>query len=93
MTATTPVLRTTLRAETRTRCARSDGRLAPGANVVERDLSDTSASAAPAPRGALGLQAEGLFRLEPQRGFFVADLTVTEARELYPRSARWRRWR
>jgi DNA-binding GntR family transcriptional regulator len=88
MTATaTPVLRTTLRAETRdaVRARILDGRLAPGANVVERDLSDTlGVSRTPLREALLGLQAEGLLRLEPQRGFFVADLTVTEARELYP---------
>ena len=32
----------------------------------------------------LGLETEGLLRAEPGRGFFVSDLSVEEARELYP---------
>jgi DNA-binding GntR family transcriptional regulator len=81
-----PVLRTTLRAETRdaVRARIVDGSLPPGANVVERDLSAAlGVSRTPLREALLGLQAEGLLRLEPQRGFFVAGLTVDEARELY----------
>ena len=87
MTAVAPVLRTTLRAETRdaVRARILDGRLPPGANVIERDLSESlGVSRTPLREALLGLQAEGLLRLEPQRGFFVAPLTVAEARELYP---------
>lgn len=87
MTSDAPVLRTTLRAETREaiRARIVDGRLPPGANVVERDLSETlGVSRTPLREALLGLQAEGLLSLEPQRGFFVAPLSVAEARELYP---------
>ena len=82
-----PVLRTTLRAETRdaVRARILDGRLPPGANVIERDLSvSLGVSRTPLREALLGLQAEGFLRLEPQRGFFVAPLGVAEARELYP---------
>ena len=82
-----PVLRTTLRAETldALRARILDGRLPPGANVIERDLSvSLGVSRTPLREALLGLQAEGFLRLEPQRGFFVAPLGVTEARELYP---------
>jgi DNA-binding GntR family transcriptional regulator len=87
VTAPVPVLRTTLRAETRdaVRARILDGRLPPGANVIERDLSvSLGVSRTPLREALLGLQAEGLLRLEPQRGFFVASLSVAEARELYP---------
>jgi DNA-binding GntR family transcriptional regulator len=87
MTSDAPVLRTTLRAATRdaVRARILDGRLPPGANVVERDLSDSlGVSRTPLREALLGLQAEGLVRLEPQRGFFVTDLSVSAARELYP---------
>jgi DNA-binding GntR family transcriptional regulator len=82
-----PVRRTTLRAETREalRARIIDGRLAPGANIRERDLSDAlGVSRTPLREALLGLEAEGLLRLEAQRGFFVTDLTVAEAREIYP---------
>jgi DNA-binding GntR family transcriptional regulator len=82
-----PVRRTTLRSETReaVRARIIDGRLPPGANVGERELSDAlGVSRTPLREALLGLEAEGLLRLEPQRGFFVTDLTVAEAREIYP---------
>ncbi len=82
-----PVRRTTLRAETREalRARILDGRLPPGANLRERDLSEAlGVSRTPLREALLGLAAEGLLRLEAQRGFFVTDLTVTEAREIYP---------
>jgi DNA-binding GntR family transcriptional regulator len=82
-----PVRRTTLRAESRAalRARIIDGRLPPGANVGERDLSDAlGVSRTPLREALLGLEAEGLLRLEAQRGFFVTDLTVSEAREIYP---------
>ena len=87
MSIDAPVLRTTLRAETRdaVRARILDGRLPPDANVVERDLSvSLGVSRTPLREALLGLQAEGFLRLEPQRGFFVAPLGVDEARELYP---------
>jgi DNA-binding GntR family transcriptional regulator len=82
-----PVRRTTLRAETREalRARIIDGRLSPGANVGERDLSEAlGVSRTPLREALLGLEAEGLLRLEAQRGFFVTDLSVAEAREIYP---------
>jgi DNA-binding GntR family transcriptional regulator len=81
------VLRTTLRAETRDAVLARlvDGRLAPGANLRERDLSALlGVSRTPLREALLGLERDGLLRLEPQRGFFVTDLTVEEAREIYP---------
>jgi DNA-binding GntR family transcriptional regulator len=86
-TTDSPVRRTTLRAETREalRARIIDGRLPPGANLGERDLSDAlGVSRTPLREALLGLEAEGLLRLEAQRGFFVTDLTVAEAREIYP---------
>jgi DNA-binding GntR family transcriptional regulator len=90
--ATTPVLRdsvrrTTLRAEVRDAVLARlvDGRLPPGANVRERDLSaDLGVSRTPLREALLGLERDGLLHVEPQRGFFVTDLTVEEAREIYP---------
>jgi DNA-binding GntR family transcriptional regulator len=62
-----------------------DGRLAPGSNVVERDLSaGLGVSRTPLREALLGLEAEGLLRAEPQRGFFVLELSLGEAKELYP---------
>lgn len=81
------VRRTTLRSETQAavRARIVDGRLGPGSNVVERHLSETlGVSRTPLREALLGLEAEGLLRAEPQRGFFVAELNLEEARELYP---------
>jgi len=81
------IRRTTLRTEAQAalRARIVDGRLEPGANVVERDLSQAlGVSRTPLREALLGLEAEGLLRAEPQRGFFVAELNVEEARELYP---------
>jgi DNA-binding GntR family transcriptional regulator len=78
--------RTTLRVETQQalRARIVDGRLAAGSNVVERDLSQAlGVSRTPLREALLGLEGEGLLRVEPQRGFFVAGLSVAEARELY----------
>jgi DNA-binding GntR family transcriptional regulator len=83
----TAIRRTTLRSETQAavRARIVDGRLGPGANVVERNLSQTlGISRTPLREALLGLEAEGLLRVEPQRGFFVAALSVEEAREIYP---------
>jgi len=81
------VRRTTLRAEAQAavRARIVDGRLGPGSNVVERNLSEAlGVSRTPLREALLGLEAEGLLRVEAQRGFFVAALNVEEARELYP---------
>ena len=79
--------RTTLRTETQQalRARIVDGRMAAGSNVIERDLSQAlGVSRTPLREALLGLEGEGLLRAEPQRGFFVAGLSVEEARELYP---------
>jgi DNA-binding GntR family transcriptional regulator len=82
-----PLPRTTLRIQTqeRVRSLILAGRLAPSTNVVERDLSaQLGISRTPLREALLGLQTEGLLRAEPGRGFFVSDLSVEEAGELYP---------
>ena len=82
-----PLQRTTLRGQTqqRVRALIVAGDLPPATNVVERDLSaQLGISRTPLREALLGLEAEGLLRAEPGRGFFVADLSVEEARELYP---------
>jgi DNA-binding GntR family transcriptional regulator len=79
--------RTSLRLQTqeRVRSLILAGRLAPSTNVVERDLSARlGISRTPLREALLGLETEGLLRAEPGRGFFVSDLSVEEARELYP---------
>lgn len=81
-----PLRRTTLRTETQSAVRRRivEGRLAAGSNVVERDLSrDLGVSRTPLREALLGLEAEGLLRSEPQRGFFVQELSAAEGRELY----------
>ena len=82
-----PLPRTSLRLQTqeRVRSLILAGRLAPSTNVIERDLSARlGISRTPLREALLGLQTEGLLRAEPGRGFFVSDLSVEEARELYP---------
>jgi DNA-binding GntR family transcriptional regulator len=82
-----PLPRRTLRGEAqqRLRAFIVDGRLQPGANVVERDLSEQlGVSRTPLREALLGLEAEGLLRTEPGRGFFVAALSLGDAREIYP---------
>lgn len=77
----------TLRARTQEalRARIIDGRLSPGTNVVERDLSTAlGVSRTPLREALLGLEGEGLLRAEPQRGFFVLDLSLDVAREIYP---------
>lgn len=46
--------------------------------------AETGISRTPVRETLLQLQREGFLRLEDNRGFFVAELTETEARELYP---------
>jgi DNA-binding GntR family transcriptional regulator len=87
LTAIEPLRRTSLRIQTqeRVRSLILAGRLAPSTNVIERDLSARlGISRTPLREALLGLQTEGLLRAEPGRGFFVSDLSVEEARELYP---------
>ena len=70
---------TTLRAKTleALRARLIDGRLSPGTNVVERDLSTAlGVSRTPLREALLGLEGEGLLRAAPQRGFFVLDLSL-----------------
>ena len=83
----TAITRTNLRdaAKERLRALIVTGDLAPRANVVERDLSERiGVSRTPLREALLALQGEGLLVSHPGRGFFVADLSVDEARELYP---------
>ena len=61
-----------------------DGDLAPGARLVEQELSGTYAVARHTARAALrALQAEGLVTLEPHRGARVATLDPEAVRGLY----------
>ena len=79
--------RTTLRGQAldRIRSLIVSGDLAPAANVIERDLSAAlGVSRTPLREALLGLEAEGLLRTEPGRGFFVQNLSEHEAGELYP---------
>ena len=79
--------RTTLRGQAldRIRTLIVSGDLAPATNVIERDLSAAlGVSRTPLREALLGLEAEGLLRTEPGRGFFVQDLSKQEAGELYP---------
>jgi len=81
------LVRTTLRdgAKARVRARIVTGDLPPGANVIERDLSERiGISRTPLREALLALESEGLLVSRPGRGFFVADLSVEEARELYP---------
>lgn len=81
------VTRTSLRDATkdRIRALIVAGDLAPGVNIVERELSACiGVSRTPLREALLGLEAEGLLYAEPGRGFFVTALSVDEARELYP---------
>lgn len=79
--------RITLRGQAldRVRALIVSGELPPAANVIERDLSASlGVSRTPLREALLGLEAEGLLRTEPGRGFFVQDLSQDEAGELYP---------
>ena len=79
--------RTNLRdaAKDRLRALIVAGDLPARANVIERDLSGRmGVSRTPLREALLALEGEGLLVSQPGRGFFVADLSVDEARELYP---------
>jgi DNA-binding GntR family transcriptional regulator len=81
------VIRTTLRGQVldRVRTLIVDWDLAPASNIGERDLcARLGVSRTPLREALLGLEAEGLLRSEAGRGFFVAALSIDEARELYP---------
>jgi DNA-binding GntR family transcriptional regulator len=86
LSAVAQIRRATLRSDTQDalRSRIVDGRLPPGDNVVERDLSrELGISRTPLREALIGLEAGGLLRAEPQRGFFVLELSVEEAREIY----------
>ena len=81
------IRRTSLRdaAKDRLRALIVVGDLPARANVIERDLSARiGVSRTPLREALLALEGEGLLVSQPGRGFFVADLSVDEARELYP---------
>jgi DNA-binding GntR family transcriptional regulator len=61
-----------------------DGSLPPGERLNERRLADEfGASRTPLREALSRLHREGLVVSRPHRGFFVADLSAGEARELY----------
>ena len=66
------------------RAAIVDGRLAPGARLIERELIAMLGVSRTVIREALRqLEAEGLVDVVPHRGAVVRELTVAEARDLY----------
>jgi DNA-binding GntR family transcriptional regulator len=61
-----------------------NGRLAPGARLIERELIGMMGVSRTVIREALRqLEAEGLVDVVPNRGAIVRELTVAEARDLY----------
>jgi GntR family transcriptional regulator, trigonelline degradation regulator len=61
-----------------------NGRLAPGARLIERELIAMMSVSRTVIREALRqLEAEGLVDVVPNRGAIVRELTVDEARDLY----------
>jgi GntR family transcriptional regulator, trigonelline degradation regulator len=61
-----------------------NGRLAPGARLIERELIGMMGVSRTVIREALRqLEAEGLVDVVPNRGAIVRELTVDEARDLY----------
>jgi DNA-binding GntR family transcriptional regulator len=61
-----------------------NGRLAPGARLIERELINMTGVSRTLIREALRqLEAEGLVDVVPNRGAVVRELTVDEARDLY----------
>ena len=81
------MIRTSLRDQVRQHLRREliHGNLPPGTQLTLQQLAKRL-SVSPTPtREALGqLEKEGLVRLESNRGFFVAPVTLQEARDLYP---------
>jgi GntR family transcriptional regulator, trigonelline degradation regulator len=66
------------------RAAIVDGRLAPGARLIERELIAMMGVSRTVIREALRqLEAEGLVDVVPNRGAMVRELTLEEARDLY----------
>ena len=59
--------------------------LEPGANINESKLADElGISRTPLREALLSLEREGFVRSQVNRGFQVSDLTLQEAREVYP---------
>jgi DNA-binding GntR family transcriptional regulator len=66
------------------RAAIVDGRLAPGARLIERELIAMLGVSRTVIREALRqLEAEGMVDVVPNRGAIVRELTLEEARDLY----------
>lgn len=64
------------------------GRLKPGYFIRQDALADElQMSATPVREGLLALRGEGFVRLEPRRGFVVADLGPTDIRDLFDAQA------
>lgn len=61
------------------------GEMPPDANVNEAELAgELGISRTPLRQALVRLEQEGFVYAEPNRGYFVAPLTLDEARELYP---------
>src|SRR5882672_2573042 len=76
-----------LRASVHRRVVRlmTDGELEPGQTLTEAGLSKSlGVSRTPVREALLQLEAEGVLRSSPARGFTVRDLSGTEAAELFP---------
>src|SRR5581483_4500822 len=70
--------------EARLRSAITQGRFHAGERLIERKLCEMFGVSRPSLREALRqLEAEELVTLRPNRGPVVADISVTEAREIY----------
>jgi DNA-binding GntR family transcriptional regulator len=63
----------------------TDGALHPGQTLTEAGLSKSlNVSRTPVREALLQLEAEGILRSNPARGFTVRDLDIAEAADLYP---------
>ena len=61
-----------------------DRRLVPGQRLIEREIVGwTGLSRSTVRESIRQLEAEGLVKSVPQKGAFVAELTLREAQELY----------